>query len=212
MNLFWPLAVLAAIVIAIMNAKNTSDAQKLREKIHKRVAPAISYEYKRFNRNQDRKTTIERRGDQITIETDLQTIEASQSELVLEVHSQIELYLFKLQVKVIPFDYKQLLDDSEFYHKFMGELTVTGHGLSSAILIAQLNKLLELDLSHELAARTYRLKVLSMKRSKNEKVISFYCISSDNQEFDMILDYDSKRIKTFIDLNWLRSNQIQLLV
>jgi len=28
----------------------------------------------------------------------------------------------------------------------------------------------------------------------------------------MILDYDSKRIKTFLDLDWLRSNQIELLV
>ena len=216
MRFFWYFAaIIATIITGIIYAKSKRDELKSKQRIHEIQFSTTEYKYNRFNTKSfaDRVTSIERKGDKISIHSDIEKISVTDENLLsIEVLSQVELYLFKLLIEVPAFDIEHLTSTNKALDKKIGELKITGYGVESAVIIMRLNELLDLNLSSEFALRKVSLKILSVKRIPSNNLIVFYCIDNKNEEFEISFNHKDQIITAQLDLNWLNSNQIKKLV
>lgn len=207
----WLLLIIGALLTAFLHSKSKSDELKTRERLHRRMSPEINYEYNRFNTKKERSTTITSEGEFIRIETDVEKIIVIDNKLTLEIQSQLELYGLYLQISINPFNVEHLKNPQDSLEKKTAEMEIYGYGVHSAILIDQLNKLFDINLSMDFAAKMHKLKILSISTEKDTGTMKFYCIDGKNQEFDFWFDAKNNRISCLLNEGWLVNQETKKL-
>ena len=197
--------VVCAILFAVFSSGTANERTRLAQRRLARQNPEVDYNYDRFNTKVERRTTVSAEDDRVKLRTDLQRVALTESRLLLEVVSQLELYRFAVDLAVEPFPLEYLTASTAIDDKVLKKLTLTGHGVDSAILIDKVNRLLGYDIELDLASDAVTLKIIAIKRAAGSRQLLCYGLGPNGGEFDLTIDPDSYTLGAEVSLDLVGS-------